>query len=53
MRTMNTEIIDYWKNGEFNPNSQGKYIRLTYNENFELYLISHIAKDLIYMVKRS
>ena len=42
-----------WENGEFIHNLKGKYIRITYDENFEIYSISHIVKNLSYMVKRS
>ena len=41
-----------WENGEFIHNLKGKYIRLAYDENFEIYSISHIVKDLTYMVKK-
>lgn len=42
-----------WEDGEFIHNLKGKYIRLTYDENFEIYSISHIVKNLTYIVKRS
>lgn len=42
-----------WGNGEFIHNLKGKYVRLAYDKNFEIYSISHIVKDLTYMVKRS
>lgn len=42
-----------WEGGEFIHNLKGKYVRLAYDKNFEIYSISHIVKDLTYMVKRS
>lgn len=42
-----------WENGEFIHNLKGKYIRITYDENFEIYSISHIIKNLAYVIKRS
>ena len=42
-----------WENGAFIHSLKGQYIRITYDENFEIYSISHIVKDLSYIVKRS
>ena len=42
-----------WEDGEFIHNLKGKYVKLAYDKNFEIYSISHIVKDLTYMVKRS